>query len=81
MVAFASDWANLLVRWGHMIAGIAWIGTSFYFIALDLSLKKREKMKDGVIGTTWEVHGGGFYHWVRRDWAKVKKCLAGCVSD
>ena len=62
MVAFASDWANLLVRWGHMIAGIAWIGTSFYFIALDLSLKKREKMKDGVIGTTWEVHGGGFYH-------------------
>ena len=62
MLAFASDWANLLVRWGHMIAGIAWIGTSFYFIALDLSLKKREKMKDGVIGTTWEVHGGGFYH-------------------
>ena len=62
MVAFASDWANLLVRWGHMIAGIGWIGTSFYFIALDLSLKQREKMRDGVIGTTWEVHGGGFYH-------------------
>ena len=62
MLAFASDWANLLVRWGHIIAGIGWIGTSFYFIALDLSLKKRKKMKDGVIGTTWEVHGGGFYH-------------------
>jgi len=45
-----------------MIAGIGWIGTSFYFIALDLSLKKREKMKEGVMGTAWEVHGGGFYH-------------------
>ena len=62
MLAFAFDWANLLVRWGHIIAGIGWIGTSFYFIALDLSLKKREKMRVGVIGTTWEVHGGGFYH-------------------
>ena len=62
MLAFAFDWANLLVRWGHIIAGIGWIGTSFYFIALDLSLKKREKMRDGVIGTAWEVHGGGFYH-------------------
>ncbi len=62
MIAFLADWANLLIRWGHMIAGIGWIGTSFYFIALDLSLKKREKMKDGVMGTAWEVHGGGFYH-------------------
>ena len=62
MLAFAADWANLLIRWGHMIAGIGWIGTSFYFIALDLSLKKREQMKEGVMGTTWEVHGGGFYH-------------------
>ena len=62
MLAFAFDWANLLVRWGHIIAGIGWIGTSFYFIALDLSLKKREKMRDGVVGTAWEVHGGGFYH-------------------
>ena len=62
MLAFAADWANLLIRWGHMIAGIGWIGTSFYFIALDLSLKKREKMKEGVMGTAWEVHGGGFYH-------------------
>ena len=53
---------NLLLRWGHMIAGIAWIGTSFYFVALDLSLRKRENMPDGVLGTAWEVHGGGFYH-------------------
>ena len=62
MSAFYADWLNLLIRWGHMIAGIAWIGTSFYFVALDLSLRKREKMPDGVLGTAWEVHGGGFYH-------------------
>jgi uncharacterized membrane protein len=62
MGVFLADWLNLLIRWGHMIAGIGWIGTSFYFIALDLSLKKREIMKEGVLGTAWEVHGGGFYH-------------------
>ncbi|MTI45820.1 putative membrane protein [Roseibium hamelinense] len=61
-LAFAMDWLNLLFRWAHLIVGIAWIGTSFYFIALDLSLRKREKMKKGVFGTAWEVHGGGFYH-------------------
>lgn len=59
---FAADWLNLLLRWGHMIAGIAWIGTSFYFIALDFSLQKRQGLPDGVSGEAWEVHGGGFYH-------------------
>ena len=39
MLAFASDWANLLVRWGHIIAGIGWIGTSFYFIAFSKIIK------------------------------------------
>jgi uncharacterized membrane protein len=62
MPAFAVDWLNLLFRWAHLIVGIGWIGTSFYFIALDLSLRKRERMKEGVAGTAWEVHGGGFYH-------------------
>ena len=62
MSGFAIDWLNLLIRWAHLIAGIGWIGTSFYFVALDLSLKKREKMNPGVSGTAWEVHGGGFYH-------------------
>lgn len=62
MIAFAADWLNLLLRWAHLIAGISWIGTSFYFMALDASLKKRERMNDGVYGTAWEVHGGGFYH-------------------
>jgi uncharacterized membrane protein len=61
MSAFVVEWLNLLVRWAHMIVGIGWIGTSFYFIALDLSLRKREGMHEGVYGTAWEVHGGGFY--------------------
>jgi uncharacterized membrane protein len=59
---FIADWLNFLVRWGHMVAGIAWIGTSFYFVALDFSLKTRGGLPDGVRGEAWEVHGGGFYH-------------------
>jgi uncharacterized membrane protein len=62
MFSFIADWLNLLLRWAHLIAGISWIGTSFYFVALDLSLRKREGMKPGILGTAWEVHGGGFYH-------------------
>ena len=61
MNAFAADWLNLLLRWSHMVAGIAWIGTSFYFIALDLSLRRDGHAPRGVTGTAWEVHGGGFY--------------------
>ena len=61
MTAFAADWLNLLLRWAHLVAGIAWIGTSFYFVALDLSLRRRDGAPDGVAGTAWEVHGGGFY--------------------
>ena len=56
------DWLNLLFRWGHMIAGIAWIGTSFYFVALDFSLRSHKGLPEGVRGEAWEVHGGGFYH-------------------
>ena len=57
-------WGNLLFRWLHVIAGIAWIGASFYFIALDNHLeppKDPEDAKRGVAGEAWEVHGGGFY--------------------
>ena len=61
MTAFAMDWINLLVRWSHMVAGIAWIGTSFYFIALDLSLRRDRDAPYGATGVAWEVHGGGFY--------------------
>jgi len=59
------DWANLLVRWLHVVAAIAWIGASFYFIALDNHLRPPEDERDagkGVGGEAWEVHGGGFYH-------------------
>jgi uncharacterized membrane protein len=62
MDPFLTEWLNLLLRWGHMIAGIAWIGTSFYFVALDFSLRKHAGLPPGVAGEAWEVHGGGFYH-------------------
>ena len=62
MLTFLIDWLNLLVRWAHFIFGVGWIGASFYFVWLDLSLRRREKMNPGVYGTSWLVHGGGFYH-------------------
>ena len=62
MDVFASEWLNLLIRWAHMVVAIGWIGTSFYFMALDYTLTKRERMNPGVMGTAWQVHGGGFYH-------------------
>jgi uncharacterized membrane protein len=55
------EWLNLGLRWLHVIAGIAWIGTSFYFIALDLGLRDRGGLPAGVQGEAWQVHGGGFY--------------------
>jgi len=62
MDVFLGEWVNLLLRWFHMIVGIGWIGTSFYFMALDYSLDTNEPKSKGVYGTAWEVHGGGFYH-------------------
>ncbi|NQU71097.1 MAG: urate hydroxylase PuuD [Rhodospirillales bacterium] len=56
-----ADWLNLTFRWLHLITGIAWIGASFYFIALDLGLRKRANLPPGVHGESWNVHGGGFY--------------------
>ena len=65
MLAYLLDWANLLLRWTHVITAIAWIGSSFYFVFLDSSLTRPEdpdlKAK-GVDGELWAVHGGGFYH-------------------
>jgi len=63
--AYATDWLNLLTRWLHVIAGIVWIGSSFYFIALDNHLrppKDQGDAEEGVGGETWEIHGGGFYN-------------------
>jgi uncharacterized membrane protein len=57
-----SEWVSQLLRWTHVITAIAWIGSSFYFIHLDLSLKKREGLPAGVGGEAWQVHGGGFYN-------------------
>ena len=62
MDVFLGEWLNLLIRWAHMVVAIGWIGTSFYFMALDYTLSKRERMNPGVLGTAWQVHGGGFYH-------------------
>src|SRR5262249_25911233 len=63
--AYATDWLDLLLRWLHVIAAIAWIGSSFYFVLLDQSLRFPKDVADreaGVGGELWEVHGGGFYH-------------------
>ena len=57
-----TEWLEFAVRWFHIITAIAWIGSSFYFIALDLGLKKNKSLPDGVIGEEWQVHGGGFYN-------------------
>ncbi len=57
-----SEWISQILRWTHVITAIAWIGSSFYFIHLDLSLKKREGLPEGVGGEAWQVHGGGFYN-------------------
>ncbi|MEL6965883.1 MAG: urate hydroxylase PuuD [Pseudomonadota bacterium] len=56
------DWMSFAVRWLHVITGIAWIGSSFYFIALDLGLRKAADLPVGAHGEEWQVHGGGFYH-------------------
>jgi uncharacterized membrane protein len=61
---YATDWLNLLARWLHVMAGIVWIGSSFYFIALDNHLRPPADERDrdaGVGGESWEIHGGGFY--------------------
>jgi uncharacterized membrane protein len=62
LLAYALDWANLLVRWLHVTVAMAWIGTSFYYIALDYHLlEPKNPIDDTVAGEAWEIHGGGFY--------------------
>lgn len=68
MESYLLDWANLLLRWVHVITAIAWIGSSFYFVFLDSSLTPPEDedlKQQGVSGELWAVHGGGFYHPVK----------------
>lgn len=57
-----TPWLNLAIRWLHFITGIAWIGSSFYFVWLDNHLEKPKDPKKGMSGELWSVHGGGFYH-------------------
>lgn len=76
MEAYLLDWVNLSVRWLHLISGVAWIGASFYFVMLDMSLTipaKPGDSKRGVFGELWAVHGGGVYH--------SQKYLAGPVGE
>ena len=64
MMAYLLDWLSLLGRWLHLVAGIAWIGSSFYFIWLDNHLVPPADpvlARQGVAGELWAVHGGGFY--------------------
>jgi uncharacterized membrane protein len=75
MESYLLDWANLLLRWVHVITAIAWIGSSFYFVFLDSSLTPPEDddlKKQGVSGELWAVHGGGFYHPVKFNVAPPK---------
>ena len=66
LIPYALDWLNLVVRWLHLITGIAWIGASFYFVWLDNTIRApaadSELAKKGVSGELWAVHGGGFYN-------------------
>lgn len=66
MTSWLADWANLLLRWAHFIAGIAWIGSSFYFIWLDRALTTPSQARPGVEGDLWMVHSGGFYQVEKR---------------
>ncbi len=60
--AISMEWVSFAARWFHVITAIAWIGSSFYFIALDLGLHKHDNLPKGAAGDEWQVHGGGFYH-------------------
>ena len=61
-LAILWDWVGFAVRWLHVVTAIAWIGSSFYFVALDLGLSKVPHLPAGASGEEWQVHGGGFYH-------------------
>ena len=68
METYLLEWANLLLRWAHVVTAVAWIGASFYFVFLDSNLTPPEDedlRRQGVSGELWAVHGGGFYHPVK----------------
>ncbi|MBL4624366.1 MAG: urate hydroxylase PuuD [Flavobacteriales bacterium] len=61
MQGFVMEWLNLIVRWFHVVAGVMWIGASFYFIFLENNLNRTKGIRDELAGNLWAVHGGGFY--------------------
>ena len=68
METYLLEWANLLLRWAHVVTAVAWIGASFYFVFLDSNLtppQDEDLKRQGVSGELWAVHGGGFYHPVK----------------
>src|SRR5713226_5315535 len=70
-----TEWASLIFRWLHVVAAIGWIGSSFYFIHLDLSLKPRKELPEGVYGEAWQVHGAG------QDARRAHLVLLGSLCD
>lgn len=60
--AHVHEWLNLIVRWAHVLFGIAWIGASFYFIFLENSLNRTDDLRPDIAGNLWAIHGGGFYY-------------------
>ncbi|EWY38681.1 cysteine desulfurase [Skermanella stibiiresistens SB22] len=65
MDAIVWEWVNFMLRWLHVITAIAWIGSSFYFVHLDASLRRVDGLPKGTSGEAWQIHGGGFYHMVK----------------
>ena len=61
LASFGWEWGSALLRWLHVTAAIAWIGGSFFFMHLDASLRKKAGDDPALAGTSWQVHGGGFY--------------------
>lgn len=62
MYGYVMEWLNLAIRWTHVIAGIMWIGASFYFIFLENNLNRTHGLRDELAGNLWAIHGGGFYY-------------------
>jgi len=62
MESHVGEWMNLVIRWMHVVFGIAWIGASFYFVFLENALNRTHNLRDELAGNLWAVHGGGFYY-------------------
>jgi uncharacterized membrane protein len=82
MDTYLLEGASLLLRWAHVVTGIAWIGASFYFVGLDNSLTPPKDAADrakGIGGELWAVHGGGFYHQQKYP-SRRRACRSSCTG-